>query len=713
MFKSFLLELNISAVKTNYIFSVNSNDLNTIRLDLVIKDNAASVDLTGKIVRLAIRKPDNTVVFQSGGVTDGPGGKCEFILGKQASLVAGRHEGEVMIYEGDSTVAVTTKFYYEVKRAVLMNQDVESSSDFPAISQAIEAGNILKDIDIASVIEAGEIAGGVQEEMNLAKQKEDGTLFGTVQERLNSNDTQIETVQGKLEESDAKIQNNTEQLAGTVKKNATFANASSKLNIVNYLGNIENIHPKVLYFPNKWNGWKYWMAYTPYPGGITEYENPCIACSPDGVNWIDPGVGINPLYPVPVNGYSSDTHLVHNGTELEVWWRTVSTDNSTTYYRRKSANGTTWTATETMFQSSTYGKDMISPVVIYEDGKYKLWGIAGSQIRYNESADGKTWNVSNEKICAVNWGNVIPWHLDVIHTVKGYEAVVQGYITGVGDNNHSELYYIQSVDNINYSNPVLILQPSLSPDAWDNQGIYRSSVVMVEDMYYVYYTGISKNNKRALSLTVGKDISELKGYSSTGTSDFRYKSTENGIYLPKVEIQTSGNGYRGSYLRSSKSLNHTAQILGEKKQVDSGGLQISSLYFDNVDASTSEGLLQDILGQVRRNGVYLEFYDGTQWNKFGVASRVVQTITAPATVDLDITNKRLIVFNGTGTVTINSITGGVIHEETKFMIDSSGVNVSITDNGQTVNPGRIALTLDQTKVSCNVMRMASTRWRTY
>lgn len=191
MFKSFLLELNISAVKTNYIFSVNSNDLNTIRLDLVVKDGSDVVDLTGKIVRLAVRKPDNTVVFQSGGVTDGTGGKCEFILSNQASLVPGRHEGEVMIYEGDSTVAVTTKFYYEVKRAVLTNEDVESSSDFPAISQAIAAGEILKEIDIHSVIEAGAIAGGVQEEMNLAKQKEDGTLFGTVQERLNDNDKKL------------------------------------------------------------------------------------------------------------------------------------------------------------------------------------------------------------------------------------------------------------------------------------------------------------------------------------------------------------------------------------------------------------------------------------------------------------------------------------------------------------------------------------------
>lgn len=202
MFKSFLLELNISAIQTNYIFSVNSNDLNTIRLDLVIKDNAVAVDLTGKIVRLAIKKPDNKVVFQSGGVTDGPGGKCEFILEKQASLVAGRHEAEVMIYEGDSTVAVTTKFYYEVKRAVLTNEDVESTSDFPAISQAIAAGEILKDIDITSVVEAGERVEGIQTQLDAARQKEDGTLFGTLPERLNDSESKIQSNTDKIVESE-------------------------------------------------------------------------------------------------------------------------------------------------------------------------------------------------------------------------------------------------------------------------------------------------------------------------------------------------------------------------------------------------------------------------------------------------------------------------------------------------------------------------------
>lgn len=549
------------------------------------------------------------------------------------------------------------------------------------------------------------------------------TAINTANASLGEFDVALETgivaanLAEKLEDfeeiNNSRLLSTERQLAEKATKNATFANASDKLNIFNYLGNVENIHPKVLYFPDKWNGWKYWIAYTPYPGGQTMYENPCLSCSNDGINWVDPSPTINPLYQVPADGYNSDTHIVYNGAELEVWWRTFSTDNSSKYYRRKSSDGLIWQVAEEMFSSVTYGKDMISPAIIFEDGKYKLWAISGAQIKYNESTNGKNWNILDEKTCVTNWGNITPWHIDVIHTSNGYEAVVQGYTTG-GDNNHANLYYISSIDNTSYSDPLLIINPSLSPDGWDNQGIYRSSIVMVDGLYYIYYSGISKNNARAISLSVGKEINNLKGYDSTGTGDFRYKPKSNGYYLPKVTISAGGNGYLGSYMRASKDFRYTAQILGEKKQVDSGGLQISTLYLDHVDKANSEGLLMGVQGQIRSRGTYAEFYDGATWNVGFKKPRGVKVITAPATVDLDITDTRLVVFNGTGSITINSVSGGTVQEDpTVLMIDSSGVTVTIPDNGTIINEGRSTVTLSSAKVSCNIMRMASSRWRTF
>ena len=45
----------------------------------------------------------------------------------------------------------------------------------------------------------------------------------------------------------------------------TIENASSKLSIIGPYGDNEAYHPKVLYFENGWNGYTYWLSYTPYP----------------------------------------------------------------------------------------------------------------------------------------------------------------------------------------------------------------------------------------------------------------------------------------------------------------------------------------------------------------------------------------------------------------------------------------------------------------
>lgn len=148
MFKPFDVVLDVSNKSMNDMFEVSTNDLNTIRLDIKVREGLSAFDLTGKIVRLAIQKPDKNVVFQTGGVTNGPEGLCEIILSRQANVIDGRHEAELMIFEGDQAVAVTTKFFYNVKKAILNDGAVKSTSDFPAINQAIEAGQKLVGIDI-------------------------------------------------------------------------------------------------------------------------------------------------------------------------------------------------------------------------------------------------------------------------------------------------------------------------------------------------------------------------------------------------------------------------------------------------------------------------------------------------------------------------------------------------------------------------------------
>src|SRR5690606_27001274 len=100
-----------------------------------------------------------------------------------------------------------------------------------------------------------------------------------------------------------------------------YANSDEELQIVNYLGNTRNIHPKVLYFSSGWNGYKYWMAYTPYV--TNKEENPSIAVSNNMIDWTVPTGLTNPLDPTPENGFNADTHLVFrpDTNTLEMWWR--------------------------------------------------------------------------------------------------------------------------------------------------------------------------------------------------------------------------------------------------------------------------------------------------------------------------------------------------------------------------------------------------------
>src|SRR5699024_7190098 len=56
-------------------------------------------------------------------------------------------------------------------------------------------------------------------------------------------------------------------------------NADTPIYIPTYDNELQAIHPKVLYFPNSWNGYKYWMAFTPYTNSDIKTENPSIVAS--------------------------------------------------------------------------------------------------------------------------------------------------------------------------------------------------------------------------------------------------------------------------------------------------------------------------------------------------------------------------------------------------------------------------------------------------
>ncbi len=123
------------------------------------------------------------------------------------------------------------------------------------------------------------------------------------------------------------------------------------------------VHPAVLYFPDRWYGYKYWMAYTPYPGADSSYENPSIAASHDGETWV--ARGRQPLVDKPAGGYNADCHLFMSPDELTMYLvfreRITSIENNLKIMQ--SSDGVSWSAPVTILTGSTASQDFGSPSI--------------------------------------------------------------------------------------------------------------------------------------------------------------------------------------------------------------------------------------------------------------------------------------------------------------------------------------------------------------
>lgn len=295
----------------------------------------------------------------------------------------------------------------------------------------------------------------------------------------------------------------------------TNSNAPVRLNLISSYGDNQAFHPKVITFNKKWHGYKYYMVFSPYPYANSKYENPHIKGSNDLINWEDLDKKVNPLDEVSNYDkgirYNSDPHLLYNNVndEIECFWRYVDTkDNIIKIYRRKSKDGIHWTKKEEVFKSKRDKVDWLSPAIIFEDNIYKIWYVYKNKVWYVESSDLKEYSSAKEIKIDYEDG-VNTWHLDVIHTNKGYEMILVAF----SDWNHRSLmnlYYTYSIDNEKYEIARVILKPTTGTNYWDNKGLYRSSLIYENNKYYVFYSGIGTNNARGVGLMTGKDIYSLK-----------------------------------------------------------------------------------------------------------------------------------------------------------------------------------------------------------
>ena len=158
-------------------------------------------------------------------------------------------------------------------------------------------------------------------------------------------------------------------------------NAPQHLTTPTYDGSGNTIHPDVIDFwtthgIRQWNGYRFWMAHTPYPNTDDDYENPSILASHDGVTWVTPPGLTNPIYPSPASGWNSDTDLTYDVAtgQLVLVFRGYDQADPFPHFVARSSDGTTWPATATRL-SMTRPEENTSPALVRMSDGWAMWGV--------------------------------------------------------------------------------------------------------------------------------------------------------------------------------------------------------------------------------------------------------------------------------------------------------------------------------------------------
>lgn len=304
------------------------------------------------------------------------------------------------------------------------------------------------------------------------------------------------------------------------------SNAKYRLNLKSVYGDIEAYHPDILFFQNGWMGYKYWLVFTPYPKNNSAKENPHIKVSNDMKNWITPSGTPNPLDVARGKGlgktlYNSDAELVYNNklNRIECFWRRWD-ENGETLYMKYTTDGHKWSMAQEIYKVSRTGNNpnkLLSPTIIFEDEKYKMWYANNynsweiiyeeyESLPFNQATDRKVFHMKTSS------SKLYPWHLDVIKNNGKYEMlfIAVPKLQNLRNETVMSLYYSKSIDNKEWSDAAKVLGPSKDNDAWDNRGIYRSSMFYKNGNYYIFYSASNRKSIKGTSIIYGPTLGNLK-----------------------------------------------------------------------------------------------------------------------------------------------------------------------------------------------------------
>ena len=280
-------------------------------------------------------------------------------------------------------------------------------------------------------------------------------------------------------------------------------------------------HPDMLYFENGWHGYKYFMGVTPNQNGNSQFENPYILVSNDGLNW-----ELIPDLTAPLTGVKEEPHPYHNCDEDLVYDET--TNQIYLYYNWVDDADSNAKAEVRLFiigYDETKGEfysvsgetpicaivtdaryDALSTSIVVKDGKWEMWAVdthdggnfgwntSNTRVEYRTSDDGINWSEETSLEEIFTQPGYDHWHIDVQWVPEAgengeYWAIYPAWPKPGGNSTQTWLFFARSTDGQVWTT---YEEPILSPRGgqyWDRNFIYRSTFLYEpeKDLFRVWY----------------------------------------------------------------------------------------------------------------------------------------------------------------------------------------------------------------------------------
>lgn len=282
------------------------------------------------------------------------------------------------------------------------------------------------------------------------------------------------------------------------------------------------VHPCVRFIPEGFRGHRWWMVYTPYYGYNNKMENPrlCFGVedSRNGASAPQKWVMVEEIEEGKEVGYNSDPTMIYYDNSLYVYWRENFTERTTsignkraTFCKVYTEKGTESVSEPILTEPSQSSDKEMSPTFLAYNGNLYCYGVDYrfysekwpqrgfvktiltiisklgfySQAKSNGIAlwSGVTLKSKFDYLetnCIQNVNKLHkPWHMDFFTFEEKIYAVI------LSNNSRGDICLAVSNDGREFR---MLKKPLLTNKTLGCIEIYKSTAIVVDKVFYLYYT---------------------------------------------------------------------------------------------------------------------------------------------------------------------------------------------------------------------------------